>query len=426
MATLISNENYAVRWEKTDCDNYTITNVSDGFNAHVTITDKTGTYTEEFDLLPAASNAIVLPGDGVFEVCAYLYDVPINLAEISNILGLISVNDFGPDPNGAGISLVSFTFDNAGVPTTIAQTGDFSNPPTSLQTFLDDMQTYLDANGGGNVYYLGPLDTTPITTDGEGSHRFVVQANNVQLLTVTYDLGGPPIENDSNLFCQYNYNLLESRPYIFSLIINGTEVVPAGEWFDFTTQETADEAKVIIDAFLGVLGEAVVGPLSLTVNLTSGPQAVCDDVVATDGELGPGQTECDFIYEFCDLYACLSRLMNRWMCADPCADSCSSAAESYQEARTKAVELSTMFFHALMPLVSLDRLWYLGNWAVTDQRTCNINNILELYQKMRDYVANCGFDCGCGCQDPCEPCDPCSGYSYQPSSSNPSTPCGCQ
>lgn len=428
MPTLISNSNYAVRWDKTDCDNYTITNLSDQYNANVTVTDKTGTWTETFVLQPSASNSITLPGDGVFEVCAYLFDIPINLDDLENNFGFLSINNFG-DQNPTtvlGWVILGATFNNGGVITNILETVDFSNPPTTMQPLIDAMQLYLDANGGGLVTLLLPgegiTNVVPITNE----YRIVVQANNVQLITTTYEDGAEPIELDSDLFCNYNYILTEDRPFIFSLIINGTEVVPAGSFFDFRTQESADEAKLIIDAFLGGLGDSIVSPYNLTVNIVSGPQAVCDDVTGKDGEFGPGQTECDYIYEFCDLYACLSRLMNRWLCSDPCADSCTTAGETYVEARNKAVELSTMFFHALMPLVSTDRIWYFGNWSITDQRICNVNNIIELYSKMRDYVSNCGFDCGCGCQDPCEPCDPCDGYSYQPSLSNPSTPCGCK
>lgn len=428
MPTLISNENYAIRWDKTDCDQYTITNLSDQYNANVTITDETGTYTETFNLGPSGTNTIVLPGDGVFKLCAYLFDIPINPEELQTVNGRLSIVNI-PIVTTVDLSLISASFYDTSYFTLTPTSGTFLSPPTSYQNFIDGLQLYVTANGGGTVTMLEPGDSLPNVPADPLAYQLVVQANDLWLASINCSYPPGLLENtfDANLYCIYEYTLIENKPYISSLVVNNVEIVPTETVFDLSTTTGAASAQTIINTALSTNGYSVCGVLSLAIYYTNpSPETNCTAVEVTAVELGPGQTECDYIYEFCDLYACLSRLMNRWLCQDPCADKCTAAGESYEEARKKAVELSTMFFHALMPLVTTDRLWYLGNWNISDQRLCNVNNILELYKKMRDYVKNCGFDCGCGCPDNCSDCQPCNGYSYVPSPSNPSTPCGCK
>ena len=428
MPTLISNENYAIRWDKTECDQYTITNLSDQYNAHVTITDETGTYTEEFDLAPSGTNTITLPGDGVFKLCAYLFDVPINPEELDTVNGRLSVI-FIPTVGTVGLNLISASFYETGYTTFIPTAGSFTSVPTSYQSFINDLQGYVTANGGGTVTMLQPNQSLPNVPAITNGYQLVVQANTQWLASVNGNYPPGILENtfEANLYCAYEYLLEESKPYVSSLIIDSSEVVQSEEVFNLSTTAGASEAQTTINTFLGSNGYSVCGLYSIKIYRTNpSVEIICEAVELTVVELGPGPTECDYIYEFCDMYACLSRLMNRWLCQDPCADKCTTAGESYEEARRKAVELSTMFFHALMPLVTTDRLWYLGNWDITDQRICNVNNIINLYKKMRDYVSNCGFDCGCGCPDNCKDCEPCNGYSYAPNPSNPSTPCGCK
>jgi hypothetical protein len=433
MPTLISNENYAIRWDKTDCDQYTITNLSDQYNAHVTVTDETGTYTETFDLGPSGTNTIVLPGDGVFKLCAYLFDIPLEIEDIvyeNTYLSICTIDiDDASIVDLAKAILVDRSVDPPAT-TTIFQSGDFSNPPTSYSLFLADLQSFVTLNGGGTVTILEPGDSLPDVPPNINAYQIVIKSNSVILesVGVIFPPGLVISEIASDMYCvQLEYTFDPNKPYISSFELANTQLVPTGEFWDMSTAAGALEAETAINTFLGINGYAIANILSLKVfRQILSSKTNCKDVEFTIFKLGPGETQCDYIYEFCDLYACLSRLMNRWLCQDPCADKCTTAGESYEEARRKAVELSTMFFHALMPLVTTDRLWYLGNWDISDQRLCNVNNILELYKKMRDYVKNCGFDCGCGCPDNCGDCQPCNGYSYAPSPSNPSTPCGCK
>jgi hypothetical protein len=427
MPTLISNENYAIRWDKTECNQYTISNISSVYNANVVITDETGTYTETFNLAPDGSNTIVLPGDGVFKLCAYAFDLPLNPEELETTNGKLSVIEF-PIVTTIGLAIVSSRFYDTGYTTFVPTPGLFISVPASYQDFVDDLQGYVTANGGGIVTMLAPGSSLPNVPVNNNAYQLVVQANDVYLTDVTGNYGTPDeIAFDANLYCSYEYVFDENKQYVASFIINGTEVVPVNSIWNMSTVQGTTDAETTINTFLLNDGYSVADILSLKIYLVNpSPGKDCDLITLTAVELGPGETQCDYIYEFCDLYACLSRLMNRWLCQDPCADKCTAAGESYEEARRKAVELSTMFFHALMPLVTTDRLWYLGNWDISDQRLSNVNNILELYKKMRDYVKNCGFDCGCGCPDNCGDCQPCNGYSYAPSPSNPSTPCGCK
>jgi hypothetical protein len=421
MPTLISNYNDYVRWDKTDCNQYTITSLDTEFEVEVTVTDLTpgpsveGPWIETFVLAIGASTTVTVPGDGVFQVCAHRIDSPINL--------------YNPVPAASRLCrisipqveiIVSVTAVTSGIPTIISVGADFSSPPASYAALLIAIQVYINANGGGTVYMLEPgvgNDRVPAIV---GFYQLVSETVNVDLYTIVYSNGG----DDFSQFCSSDFTAINpTRPWVFSCTIGGTEVLT--EPWDLSTQAGCDFAVSEITTFFGTppAGFATASPVGIYININ---REDCSEVVLQLGNYGAGPDQCDYIYEFCALYACLSRLMNKWLCQDPCANECSPVADSREEARRKAVDLSTMFFHGLMPLVSQERMWHLGNWNVSTDRTCNINNILLLFERMRSYVANCGFDCGCGCGNPCEPCDPCDGQSYQSSLSNPTTPCGCK
>jgi hypothetical protein len=423
--TLIYNTNEYLRWDKTECDKYTITNISN-YNVNVIVTDVTGTWTETFELEVDGSNTVVVPGDGVFSLCAARLDVPSNVEEVPTTNGFLSVIEFGITQSEV---LQTATFYNGSSYVTIDPTdGDFSNIPSSCAAFISGLQTYVNANGGGNVYVVGPGQDIPGVVPAANSYRIVVKANSVWLSSIDYDNGGEPITNDSDLFCNYEYIFTEANQYIFSLSIKGNDVPITGDYWDMSTEAGAQQAEDDINNFLGNDGYAVATVLGLSIYYTNpSPEVACTDVILEAGTLVIGEYQCDYIYEFCDMYACLSRLVTTWLCNEPCKDiSCSPDELSIAEARNRAIEMSTLFFHALMPLVSQDRIWYFGNWDITESRTCNINNIKDLFTKLRDYTKHCGFNCEEQCKD--NTCIDCGTGYGNPLYFNSSTikPCGCK
>lgn len=151
MATLIYNSNENIKWEKTACNNYTITNLSVYSPQDVTITDLTGTYTESFSLDPSASNSIILPGDGVYKICStQLLSVPSDTYTVDSVQYTTSVVNLGPmpqgvDPLGSDITRVlSVTTNIAGLVYESPTIGG-TDPENTFQTNITPLVTVLQS-----------------------------------------------------------------------------------------------------------------------------------------------------------------------------------------------------------------------------------------------------------------------------------------
>jgi hypothetical protein len=443
MPTLIYNSNNYVKWDKTECDNYTITSLIDYSILDVTITDLTpasaqSPWTETFVLEPGANNSIVLPGDGVFQICATARTaLPANTCQMTTlnyVQSVINIGQLDSDPDADEAQLWMVAMANGG---TIYQNvnyggadpnAHFGTPPTSYQPAITVIQNWLTANGGGVVEIVQP-GATPVNApwvavDNEDYQLIILHPTDSVITVVTAQSEFVrPVFHYPDIDCVTIWvGNGCNRDWLVSLTIDGVEILDRP--YNNTDPDDAELAAERIRLWLSqngggqVINDPEAGLFVVFENCVQ-------SAIATLGDLVPSPTECNYIYEFCDLYSCISRLMNRWMCPDPCTqDPCSKDNMTYQEARQKAIELSTMFFHALMPLVSQERLWHLGNWDVSIDRTCDVNNILDLYKRLRDYVKSCGFDCGPKCK-PCEPCGPCAdgNRSYSSTSPNPCSSC---
>jgi hypothetical protein len=443
MPTLIYNSNNYVRWDKTECDNFTITSLIDYSILDVTITDLTpasaqSPWTSVFVLEPGANNSIVLPGDGVFQICATARTaLPANTCQMTTNNFTQSVTNIGQMDAGKDSLLYQVVINGTIVYHNVNYisnpgpdpSANWETPPTSYQPALTIIQNWLTANGGGIVEIVPP-GVTPINAPW-----VAVDNEDWQLIVLSvagYEVDVVVTQQSILVYPVFHYTDVDcvtlwvgngcNRDWLVSLTINGVEILDRP--YNNTDPDDAELAAERIRLWLSqngggqVINDPEAGLFVVFENCVQSS-------IATLGDLVPSPTECDYIYELCDMYSCISRLMNRWMCPDPCKqDPCHTDTMTYAEARQKAIELSTMFFHALMPLISQERLWHLGNWDVTLDRTCDVNNILDLYKRLRDYVKSCGFNCGPKCP-PCEPCSPCGGdnrnYSY--TSPNPCSSC---
>jgi len=442
MPTLIYNNNNYVRWDKTECDLYVVTSLIPYSILDVVITDLTPEsaqlpWSETFVLDPLGDNTVTLPGDGVYSICATARTgLPANTCQLTTLNYTLSVINIGlltaTPPNEAQLWLVAMS--NAGVIYHSVSYGGtdpiatFATPPSSYATALTIINSWLSANGGGVAEIVRPGQAPVLSwvTDIDyQNYRLIILSAVDSVATVVTAQSNEiqPVFHYPNIDCVTLWQGGQCNgPWILSIRFNGEEILDR----PYLRADLDDEQLLMarIRLWLSANGGGQV-LINNAVGLMVVFEICIESAVITLGDLVIAPTECDLIYEFCDLYACISRLMNRWMCPDPCKqDPCHTDTMTYQEARQKAIELSTMFFHALMPLVSQTRLWHLGNWDISLNRTCDVNNILDLYKRLRAYVKSCGFDCGPKC-NPCAPCDPCGDgrTSYSSTSPSPCTTC---
>jgi hypothetical protein len=291
------------------------------------------------------------------------------------------------------------------------------------------LQNWLNLNGGGTVSIVPPgVVSDPWVPVDPEDYQLVflsLAGESIAQVITQQDIDEYPVFHQPDVDCLYTIQGINADlPWLLSIIIDGTELVT--DPIDQSTDEGKAAIAALIAEYLALNGGGYVdfgSDFFVAENCFN-------SFTMTFGDLVPSTQQCDYIYEFCDTYACISRLVNQWLCLNPCPKPCGTSNSEeqlhYQEARKRAVELSTLFFHALMPLVATDRLWYLGNWDISENRLCNINNIIDLFKKLRDYVKQCGFDCCDPCKDcgGCNGCgDPCTQGNYVSTSPNP---CNCK
>lgn len=441
MPTLIYNNNTYVKWEKTDCFNYTITNLLNYGAVEVVIRDLTSDFTKEFTLQEEESVEVVLPYDGVYEICAVF-------------LASSVVDEYIAQPTSFTQSVVNMglmigqddarilRIDVVGVGTIYQSTADggsdpdnnWTSPPTSYQSVLNVVNAWLASNGGGGAAIIPPNTPNPLfpwVVNPDNWLFFFYSQLGYEIEVVVTEQQFPPGTPQSNVFhfpdidCIVNWaaeieNLVPEREYATSLILDGVNVLTEPVFIG--DEDGVQNFFDIITTYLNSTGGGGIidtndGNLWWVFENCATPGAL------TLANLNPTERECDYIYEFCDTYACITRLMQQWLC-NPCPDPCDPDYVDSKSARDRAIELSTLFFHALMPIVAQDRMWYLGNWAVNDQRVCNVNEIIDLYKELRDFLKSCGFDCCNPCKPDCGcgPCDPPSG-NYPVTGKND---CGCK
>lgn len=441
MPTLIYNNNNYVRWDKDECDTYTITSIIEYSDVTVTVEDMTPSdplepWTQSFTLAPNGTAQVILPGDGVFKICAVAVEaLPNNLCTMTTNNFVQSTINIGQLNDGTDSQLWMVQMLNGGVIYQSLNYGGtdpvahFGTPPASYQPAITTIQTWLAGTGLVEIVPPGvaPTITPWDTTIDAQDYRLIIlhPTDSVDIVVTAQTELIRPVFHYPDVDCvTYWTGNGCARDWITSIVFNGEEILDRP--YDQTNPDDVILVENKVREWLSANGGG---------RVVNDPQAgllvvfdTClQSATVTLGDMVPSVEECDYIYEFCDMYACLTKLMRNWLCLDPCAtqSKCSNETLSYEEARRRAVEMSTMFFHALMPLVSHDRLWHLGNWDVSNDRTCHINNILELYKKLREYANSCGWNCDCKCK-PCGDCDPCSGTNTSYSYSSP-TPCtGCK
>ena len=423
MPTLIYNNNSYVRWDKTDCDNYTITNTTDYSAVDVVITDLVSEWKEEYTLEIGDSVEVIVPGDGVYKICAVAavggpQDEVVS-TPISYTQSLVNIGQLMSDPdadeaqmwqvNVVGVGPIYWATLYGGPDPTYS----WVNPPSSYLGLIIQLQTWLNNNGGGFVDIIPPGQTSPsfpwVAQDPEDYQLAFLSIGGFQIedVVTAQDITTRPVFHQPDIDCVSSWapdleGLDPPREYAISWLLDGqnilTEPVFIGD------QAGVDNLFAIVQQYLDANGGGgIIDRETLFFVFencsTPGPLTLANVL--------PSDEECDYIYEFCDTYACITRLMTQWLC-NPCPDKCDPNYVEATDARQRAIELSTLFFHALMPLVAQDRLWYLGNWAVNDNRTCNVNEIVGLYTELRDFLKQCGFNCcnPCKSHNGCADCDP--------------------
>jgi len=423
---MIQNTNGQISWKKLNCNEYSVTNHTEK-TVMVEITSETNEYTASLEVEPDVTAEFELPCDGVFKICieGETETIVVNTSEdVLAVETVLSVYTFtGVEP----IEFELLTFNGNVI------YDKFLDGPSNTDTFptVPNQQNFLATLvatlGSGNFHLVGPGGTPiaaflPLGVDAV-NWRLILQHPTQQgnLLRIK-DNTGFISEISPSFYCRYDLaNYTGSNAWVTSLLIEGVDVLATPSTPFRTRYDQTNGADV--SAFTSHLATYLTD-LGFPPLITSFPWNIIildDDLCCPDVEqityaditiLCDPIVWCDYLYELCSLYTCILAKLRDYMCGecDPCKTDCSNVdIAKANKAKEDLMYINALFTHGLVPLITKDRLNYMGDLVIDESRVECTMKLKEIYEKLVDFVTRCGeceecdcaeADCGCGC---CEP-----------------------
>jgi hypothetical protein len=430
--TPISNSNEKIKWTKTGCNKYSVENLTD-LSVDVTIVGETNTYSLSVTIPANSSTTFEVPSDGVYKVCVDGYD---EVVTINSTIIPAEANSF--------ILVYSFVADTPSTKFLLHTKSDgaavYSGTDTTL-SFATLTSNLTSAYGAGNFEVVA-AGATPVAFP-----QFGVDATNWRIFIINpayfastanffriEDQSAVVTDLQPTVYKTHGFaNYTGSNQYLTSLVIgtiSSTDLL-AGPTAPFQSrynlQGNADLAlfQSHLAAYLAPYGINMI-VFNDDLSFDAAVDGIADFVFAVEGETTDVTSIvysdltvvtnrimwCDYIYELCALHTCILKKLRDLLCAecDPCKNNCDQdVITKAKKAKDDVLYLSTLFFHGLIPLITQDRLSYMGDLIIDRTRIECSMRIKELYEKLVSYAKRCG-ECE-ECEDDCD-CDP-----------NTTTPC---
>ena len=416
---MISNTNGYIKWTKTNCNEYSIENLTD-YEAVLTVTSDTNTFTSEITIEANDSAELVVPSDGIYKICADGYSTEITVndtqvpIETESYIAVYSFVDTSPS------AFVQHADSDGSV---VYDEGTHGAADTSSPTnFNTQMSTYYGATG----YELIPAGATPTVFTWlpvDATNWRVVYKVSINFLTPsafnyirirsavdgsTFDY--EPVLYRTHTFAGYTAGFNYLTNFVIGTISSdnllSAPTAPFNERYDLSSAADVSQFKLHAETYLdnnSTTGYFYEDGSDYTFAILNSANNITEfsysdlTIVNTDIQW------CDYLYELCALHDCIIKKLNDYLCTDcdPCEKTCDQdILQAQNKAKSDLYYVSTLFFHGLVPLITADRLNYMGDLVIDDDRIDCSMKIKELYEKLVDFVTRCGE-----CEDDCEDCN---------------------
>lgn len=432
---MISNTNGQIKWTKDDCNNYSIENLTE-YDADVTITSHTSTYVKELTISPNESTSLELPSDGVYKVSVdgQDEDVTINSTSTPTLYeSFVLVYQFDIDPLGdidfrqLKINNTAFYSSPPDLPSDTGNPTNFINTVTGFVPADPYRIEFILPNTASTLYPFLPQSTGFQVAVRTSTYDQTATFNELQIQTPSAGLQTLTVANYYQCIHFADYPVGEM--FLTSLVIGSISTTdllalptnPFKNRYDLSLAADVTQLNTDFSNYLSITSNvgyvnntslAFDGDTSGTADLVfavlNGNEEVTSisysDLTIT---LTPIEWH-DYLYELCALHKCIISKLNDYLCSDcdPCAKTCDQDETAKQKkAKEDLHYISTLFFNGLVPLITSDRLNYMGDLVIDESRVACTMKIIELYDKLVDFVNRCGEcedeceDCGCGCNE---------------------------
>jgi len=430
---MISNTNEYIEWKKDNCNKYRIKNKTED-PATIKVTSDTNDYEKTLVLEAGIETTFEVPSDGIYKVCAegQKPDVYTLLSSGSDL----TTNDIFTVFEFAGTTPIDFKRVYLGTNKIYDSEVD-GTFDTGTPVIGSNLETALNAQVASLVAFdewelVSPSSTPTITNfsstlDTSANWRLILRSRRTiggQFLKggeAIYSHAGISYDVSASERCFVSFVILTfpdpSFVYIDQLLytnpttsldVLSAPTTPFQKRYNQGTELTLFQEHVT--SFLTTQGFTVIDntePFFYEATFCEDIDMLFTSIRFADFSIEEGSdiSWCDFIYELCDLHACIVKKANAVYCldCDPCQDCSNKDTTDAKKAKEDLYHISSLFFFGLIPLITQDRLNYLGDLVIDETRIDNTMKIKDIYKKLSDFVKRCGEceddaddkDCGC-------------------------------
>jgi hypothetical protein len=417
---MISNTNGLIKWEKTGCNKYTVTNLTTS-SVDVEITGETNTFTKTFTIEFAGAAEFEVPSDGVYKICVdgenttVVVNATETPTETNSYITVYSFVDTGPtafvlhnDSDGAPVYNES-----------VDGVADTSNPAN----FTSSLSSYYGATGAELVAPTVVPTNFPWLGADPTNWRVIISVSpafftpsGFNYIRVRSAIDGSttdvtPVLYRTSTFSAYTgTNNWLTNFVIGSISTTNLLALPTSPFlprYDLSDPVQVDQFKTHAEAYFTFNGDTVYfyqDGSDYTFAILNDTQDVTEfsysDLTVTTTPI----EWCDYLYELCALHTCIISKLRDMLCneCDPCKPCDEETTNKSKKAREDLLYINTLFFNGLVPLITEDRLNYMGDLVIDETRIECTMRIKELFEKLTDFAKRCGEceeceDCDCDC-----------------------------
>ncbi len=413
---MISNTNGLIKWTKLGCNKYSIQNLTTT-PVEVTITGETNTFTQDLTVEVDSSAEFEVPSDGVYKICVDGFNTTVVLngtetpVETNSFIIVYSFVDTGPSEfvrhaNSDGVDIYNESTDGA---STTASPTIFSN---KMDIYYGAGNWELIAAGAVPIIYpwLG-VDSTNwrVVANAPPPNFYTPSVFNAFTIRSAIDgstFGYMPQVYTTHTFAGYTgSNSWLTNFTVGTISATNLLALPTPPFqmrYDLTDPVEVDQFRVHAEAYLSFNGttgyfyqdgsDYTFAILDATNDITTFSYS---DLTVTNTPI----VWCDYLYELCALHTCILAKLRDLLCneCDPCKPCDEELNNKARKAREDLLYLNTLFFNGLVPLITEDRLNYMGDLVIDETRIECTMRIIELFEKLTDFAKRCGE---------CEECEP--------------------
>lgn len=395
-----SNSNLYVRWKKLGCHSYQFENLTNNATLQVELWRMDGANKEKVweAVLPPATLSAPLDlkvdlntlekGDGIYQIVTRPF-----------LPTIITSTTFNTTTSTSTYIQLAF-FDNDDTITSISVGPTLLWTGSATLATIGQVLTALSAINGTAVL-LAPNATdpnNPLWSPSASPTILWTTTNGAIATSAELLVDGSALTVPAQHWCATTIPIAGIDPeyWITSFVVGGQNLLT--EYYDVRYQH--GQFLMLLQEWLDAHGGGLIQTTPDFVIYQNTCQPITS-ITYSRVRNDESETLYDYVYEFCDFYACFMKLYQAYICKNPCASQCEAIERNLTSEFSELMTLSSSFFLAAVANAGIHRLNEFGDMGFYESSLQRAVDTSLLFKNLRLRIAKCGklcadVPCGCG------------------------------